>query len=115
MQKTHDLINHKATPSLVHGDLWQGNIGFSSNGPIIFDPACYYGDREVDIAMTELFGNLPKEFYDGYEKVAPLDNGYKIRKHVYNFYHLLNHTNLFGGLYQAQALDCWEKLQRFDI
>lgn len=100
----HDLLlHHQVSPSLVHGDLWQGNIGCVKNKPVIFDPACYYGDREVDVAMTELFGQLPKEFYQGYQEIYPVPEKYSIRKHVYNFYHILNHANLFGGVYVDQS------------
>jgi len=100
----HDaLLHHQVTPCLVHGDLWQGNLGFSETGVYIFDPASYYGDREVDIAMTELFGRMPEEFYQGYQNTYPLDKGYDQRKVVYNFYHILNHANLFGGVYIEQS------------
>lgn len=103
--KIYDLLaNHQTFPSLVHGDLWGGNFGFDNDGtPIIFDPALYYGDREVDIAMTELFGGFASEFYEHYQKQFPLDRGYNDRKLVYNLYHILNHFNLFGGSYQYQA------------
>ena len=95
---------HNPTPALVHGDLWSGNASFTAEGePIIFDPACYYGDREVDLAMTELFGGFPALFYQGYQEIYPLDNGYKLRKTIYNLYHILNHFNLFGGGYQSQS------------
>ena len=90
--------------SLLHGDLWSGNIGFVDNGePVVFDPAVYYGDRETDVAMTELFGGFADDFYRGYEEVWPLDQGYRVRKHVYNLYHLLNHLNLFGTGYVLQC------------
>jgi fructosamine-3-kinase len=103
-QVCHDALNHHTVkPSLVHGDLWQGNMGFTGSSSVIFDPACYYGDREVDIAMTELFGHLPFEFYQGYQKNFPLDEGYEQRKIIYNFYHILNHANLFGGVYIEQS------------
>jgi len=103
-QVCHDaLLHHQVTPRLVHGDLWQGNMGFCQHTPVIFDPACYYGDREVDIAMTELFGQLPSEFYQGYQDVLPLDEGYEYRRTIYNFYHILNHANLFGGVYIEQS------------
>ncbi len=71
--------------------------------PIIFDPAAYYGDREVDIAMTELFGGFPGRFYQGYNEAWPLDSGYGDRRDLYNLYHVLNHFNLFGGGYGNQA------------
>jgi fructosamine-3-kinase len=70
---------------------------------VVFDPAVYYGDREADLAMTELFGGFPAEFYEGYNSVWPLDGGYPRRKPLYNLYHLLNHLNLFGGGYLAQV------------
>ena len=95
--------NYKPVPSLLHGDLWSGNIGFTAGGPVIFDPAVYYGDREADLAMTELFGGFADEFYSEYEKELPLDSGYEIRKHLYNLYHLLNHLNLFGSGYRGQV------------
>ncbi|MGH7998842.1 MAG: fructosamine kinase family protein, partial [Brasilonema sp.] len=98
------LAHHKPQPSLVHGDLWGGNAGCTVSGePVIFDPATYYGDREVDIAMTELFGGFSAAFYRGYNQVWRLDEGYEQRKTLYNLYHILNHFNLFGGGYLSQA------------
>lgn len=97
------LVRHKPEPSLLHGDLWSGNAGFTASGPVVFDPAVYYGDREADLAMTELFGGFPREFYAAYEEVFPLPEGYGMRKHLYNLYHLLNHLNLFGGGYLGQV------------
>jgi fructosamine-3-kinase len=91
-------------PSLLHGDLWSGNAGFLRDGsPVIFDPAVYYGDREADLAMTELFGGFPPAFYAAYREAWPLDSGYEQRRDLYNLYHVLNHANLFGGGYVAQA------------
>jgi len=100
------LRNHDPQPSLLHGDLWSGNSGFTQQGPVVFDPAVYYGDREADVAMTELFGGFPREFYRAYNKTFPLDAGYEKRKHLYNLYHLLNHLNLFGGGYLGQVKSC---------
>ncbi|HEY9630400.1 MAG TPA: fructosamine kinase family protein [Coleofasciculaceae cyanobacterium] len=98
------LAGHHPYPSLVHGDLWSGNAAVTQQGePIIFDPAAYYGDREVDLAMTELFGGFPASFYSGYSQVLAIDPGYRHRKTLYNLYHILNHFNLFGGSYAAQA------------
>jgi fructosamine-3-kinase len=98
------LKDHHPQPSLVHGDLWSGNVGVTKDGePVILDPATYYGDREVDIAMTELFGGFPAAFYRGYNEVFPLEEGYQQRKTLYNLYHILNHFNLFGGGYDTQA------------
>jgi fructosamine-3-kinase len=98
------LVGHQPQPSIVHGDLWGGNASILADGePVIYDPAMYWGDREVDLAMTELFGGFPAEFYAGYEAVWPLDEGYGRRKMLYNLYHILNHYNLFGGGYAGQA------------
>jgi protein-ribulosamine 3-kinase len=102
--------NYQPASSLLHGDLWNGNIGFTPEGPVIFDPAVYYGDREADIAMTELFGGFAPEFYSAYRREFPLDAGYETRKHLYNLYHLLNHLNLFGSGYRGQVRETLEVL-----
>lgn len=97
--------------SLLHGDLWGGNHGFLRDGtPAIFDPAAYYGDRECDLAMTELFGGYSGEFYAAYRAAYPLDAGYAVRKELYNLYHILNHANLFGGGYAGQAENMTQRL-----
>ncbi|KHF25282.1 fructosamine kinase family protein [Solemya velum gill symbiont] len=104
LESFHLLIDHAPQPSLLHGDLWGGNIGYDDSGnPVIFDPALYFGDREADIAMTELFGGFGREFYAAYNAAWPLDAGYPIRKKLYNLYHILNHLNLFGSGYLGQA------------
>ncbi len=91
-------------PSLLHGDLWSGNVACTEqNQPVIFDPACYYGDRETDIAMTELFGGFTANFYAAYQEIYPLEQGYAIRKVLYNLYHVLNHLNMFGSSYLHRA------------
>ncbi len=98
-------------PSLLHGDLWSGNHAYLKNGrPVIFDPATYYGDRECDLAMTELFGGYAGDFYAAYRAAYPLDAGYATRKSLYNLYHILNHANLFGGGYSRQAEEMMRKL-----
>jgi fructosamine-3-kinase len=98
------LQGHSPEPSLLHGDLWSGNHAFTRAGePAIFDPAVYYGDRETDLAMTELFGGFGRDFYAAYRAAWPLDTGYATRKRLYKLYHVLNHFNLFGGAYQLQA------------
>ena len=78
--------------------------------PIIFDPACYYGDREVDIAMTYLFGGFNDDFYRGYDSVWPLDKGHRKRIRLYNLYHQLNHLNLFGSSYLSTCITTIESL-----
>jgi len=98
------LIDHSPPASLLHGDLWGGNLAYDLEGlPVIYDPAVYYGDREADLAMTELFGGFSQAFYAAYQETWPLDPGYHTRKELYNLYHILNHLNLFGGGYLAQA------------
>jgi protein-ribulosamine 3-kinase len=103
--------SYQPQPSLLHGDLWNGNYGYTQAGdPVIFDPAAYYGDREADLAMTELFGGFPADFYAAYRAAWPLDAGYGVRKQLYNLYHILNHANLFGGSYARQAEGMMMKL-----
>ena len=101
---TKILSGYNPPASLLHGDLWSGNYATLHDGqPVIFDPASYYGDREIDLAMTELFGGYPSSFYAAYNEHYPLDNAYDLRKILYNLYHILNHANLFGGGYATQA------------
>ncbi len=91
-------------PALIHGDLWSGNYFPDNEGkPCIFDPAVYYGLREADLAMTELFGRLPQKFYDVYQEVFPMNPGYEERKDLFNLYHLLNHLNIFGSSYLSSV------------
>ncbi len=105
------LAAHMPEASLLHGDLWSGNYGFTKQGqPIIFDPALYYGDRETDLAMTELFGGFSPDFYQAYNEAWPLDKGYTQRKTLYNLYHILNHANLFGTSYLNQAINMMQRL-----
>ena len=94
-------------PSLLHGDLWCGNFSFDDLGiPFVFDPSNYYGDREAEFGLTEMFGGFSAEFWDGYSSIYPLDQGFSIRKRIYQLYHTLNHLNLFGSqyAYNTQAL-----------
>ena len=105
------LLDHAPAPSLLHGDLWGGNIGFTDDGdPVIFDPATYYGDREAELAMTELFGGFGSDFYAAYREAWPVDPGYPVRRELYNLYHVLNHLNLFGGGYGSQATTMMQRL-----
>lgn len=98
--------------SLLHGDLWSGNQAMDERGrPVIFDPACWVGDREMDLAMTELFGGFDHRFYAAYEAEWPLDAGYASRRDLYQLYHVLNHVNLFGHGYLAQAQRLLSRLQ----
>lgn len=118
-QRGEELLDRMAdlftdyTPaaSLLHGDLWAGNHAVCADGsPVIFDPAVYFGDREADLAMTELFGGFGPRFYAAYNEAWPLDPGYPVRKTLYNLYHVLNHYHMFGGGYGSQAERMIEQL-----
>jgi len=105
------FVVYTPQPSLLHGDLWSGNHAFLAGGtPTIFDPAAYYGDREADLAMTELFGGYSADFYAAYRAAWPLDAGYTTRRNLYNLYHILNHANMFGGGYVRQAEGMMQRL-----
>lgn len=98
------FTDYQPQASLLHGDLWGGNAAADEQGnPVIFDPACYYGDAETDLAMTELFGGFGSDFHAGYRSIRAVDSGYRTRKTLYNLYHIINHLNLFGGGYLGQA------------
>ncbi|KGG03140.1 Ribulosamine/erythrulosamine 3-kinase potentially involved in protein deglycation [Prochlorococcus marinus str. MIT 9321] len=101
-----ELLSHKPINTLVHGDLWSGNAGMDKNGKgVIFDPASWWADNEVDIAMSKLFGGFGREFYEEYHKIFPIKKGFEKRIIIYNFYHILNHANMFGGGYLKQVKD----------
>ncbi len=98
-------------PSLLHGDLWSGNMLCGPDGKVwIIDPAVYVGDFEADLAMTQLFGRLPERFYEAYSQVNPIDRkGYRERKRLYDLYHMLNHLNLFGTMYLGNVMEIIEE------
>ena len=106
MSKLEGLIDEPTHPSILHGDLWTGNAMADEDGnAVIFDPAAYYGHYEADLAMTELFGRFPPDFYAAYREVLPLDGEYRSsRMTIYNLYHILNHLNIFGPSYAGQAM-----------
>ena len=105
------FLNHSPKASLLHGDLWGGNMMIDHHGmPVIYDPAIYYGDRETDLAMTHLFGGFTDDFYAAYHANYSLDEGHEVRRTLYNLYHILNHFNLFGGGYGQQAHSMMQRL-----
>jgi protein-ribulosamine 3-kinase len=92
-------------PAVLHGDLWGGNHMVGDDGHVVLiDPATYYGSREADLAMTDMFGSMPTPFYQAYDEAYPLADGYNKRKLIYQLYHYLNHLNLFGGGYLGSCL-----------
>lgn len=106
------LSGHQPLASLLHGDLWIGNADFDVNTGQgrLYDPAVYFGDRETDLAMTELFGGFPPTFYQGYNDTWPLEPGYQQRKPLYQLYHVLNHFCLFAGHYHDQSIQLMQQL-----
>lgn len=104
-EKTPKLLDAQHfVPCLLHGDLWGGNVLFDNeNRPVLIDPAVYFGVPEAELAFTEMFGGFTRDFYSAYDSVLPIPHGYKERKKLYNLYHILNHMNLFGGMYLHEA------------
>ena len=99
-----EILVEPEYPSLLHGDLWAGNVITGNDGRAwLIDPAAYVGHAEADIAMTELFGGFPQNFYDAYKEIMPLQPGYECRRDIYNLYHLLNHLNMFGRMYLPEV------------
>ena len=104
LDKLEEFLLEPEHPSLLHGDLWSGNFLTVNDGKAwLIDPAAYVGHAEADIAMTELFGGFPANFYAAYQESAPMQPGYRQRRDLYNLYHLLNHLNLFGGAYLSSV------------
>ena len=97
------LVKHKPQPALLHGNLWIENCAKVNTGITIYDPACYWGDRECDLAFSELFEPFPQEFYQNYHHTYPIDEGYVERKPIYQLYHLLNFSHRFKGHYVELA------------
>jgi len=99
------VVDNGENPSLLHGDLWNGNYLINKKGfACLIDPAVYYGNREADLAMTKLFGGFDSKFYEAYNEAFPLPEGHEYRENIYKLYHVLNHLNLFGGGYYSQAM-----------
>jgi len=99
--------------SLLHGDLWSGNVLVSNSGePVVIDPAVYYGDPEADLSLTYIFGGFPTPFYHAYHEIRPKSEGFARRQKVYQLYHLLNHFNLFGNSYTQSVESCLGEITR---
>lgn len=103
--KLDDLIPEPEFPSLIHGDLWSGNSICGPDGKAwLIDPACYAGSFEAELAMTQLFGNLPSDFYNAYDEIIKIPVDYSERRNLYNLYHLVNHLNMFGNSYLSEVI-----------
>ena len=108
-----DYLNENCEySSLVHGDLWSGNVMFSIKGAYLIDPAVYCGDREVDLAMTEMFGGFSAGFYEAYREELGISSEYSKKKVIYNLYHYLNHYNLFGCGYLGGCREGFDFIRR---
>lgn len=108
-----DFLVEPENPSLLHGDLWSGNVIVGNDGKAwLIDPAVYVGHAEADIAMTELFGGFPQEFYSAYREAGLLQPDYEGRRDLYNLYQLLNHLNLFGRNYLSSVRQILDKYIR---
>ncbi len=110
ISKLTSFIESDVEPCLIHGDLWSGNFMIASNGdPVLIDPAVYYGSREAEFGMTTLFSGLSPRFYDAYNECWPMSDGWQERVEIYRLYHLLNHLNLFGGVYFPACMQILKK------
>lgn len=104
LERLPALLGHSPVPSLIHGDLWFGNVFNSARGPALIDPACAYADREMEFGIATLFGGFASRFWSAYEEAWPLPTDWRERNPLYQLYHLLNHHLLFGGHYGGEAL-----------
>lgn len=105
VERMPQLLAHQTVPSLIHGDLWSGNFMHAEHGPALIDPACYYADREMELAMMQLFGGFSVQVWNAYQNEFPLPDGWRGRIRLYQLFHVLNHYLLFGGSYGRQALE----------
>ena len=105
--------NIEIFPSLLHGDLWSGNMAQCGSTPVVFDPASFYGHHEYDLAIGRMFGGFDAEFYGAYHKQIPRQEGFEERSELYQLFHYLNHWNHFGGGYRAQSLGIMRRLVQY--
>jgi len=108
--KLKNLLSSSIKPSLLHGDLWSGNVINGINSPVFIDTSSYYGHSEADLALTYMFGGFSNDFYNSYELYSPLESGSEQRKPIYMLYHYLNHLNIFGRSYRPGVLSCTNQI-----
>ncbi len=112
-QKVSRFLNaHEPKPSLVHGDLWSGNVLFAGECAYLIDPAAHYADREVDLAMARLFGGFDEELHSEYDALYPRPARFREREVIYNTYHYVNHYNLFGSAYLGGVMQGFQAIER---
>ena len=104
--------NIEVFPSLLHGDLWSGNMAQVGDDPVVFDPASFYGHHEYDLAIGKMFGGFGGEFHKSYHAVIPKQEGFETRSELYQLFHYLNHWNHFGDGYRAQSLSIIQNLNK---
>lgn len=110
-ENLEDILDDTEPPSLIHGDLWSGNVFADTDGrPVLIDPAAYYAHPEAEIGMMDLFGNFSDTVYNAYQQLRPLPPGWRRRIPAYSLYHLLNHYLLFGGHYGQRAMETARRL-----
>ena len=108
--KLENLLSNSIKPSLLHGDLWSGNVIIGINSPVFIDTSCYYGHSEADLALTYMFGGFSNDFYRSYDINNPLQSGFEKRKPLYMLYHYLNHLNIFGHSYHSGVFSCTNQI-----
>lgn len=99
-------------PALLHGDLWGGNVAEDSSGPVIFDPASFYGHSEYELAIAGMFGGFSRSFYSAYHSEIPRAPGFEKRLQLYQLFHYLNHWNHFGSGYRGSSLSIMRSLTK---
>ncbi|XP_076866240.1 ketosamine-3-kinase isoform X1 [Brachyhypopomus gauderio] len=99
-------------PALLHGDLWSGNVAQYSDGPVIFDPASFYGHSEYELAIASMFGGFGRQFYEAYHQQIPKAPGFDQRLKLYQLFHNINHWNHFGSSYRGSSLRIMKELSK---
>lgn len=100
-------------PALLHGDLWGGNVAEDDSGPIIFDPASFYGHSEYELAIAGMFGGFTSSFYSAYHSKIPKAPGFEKRLKLYQLFHYMNHWNHFGTGYRGSSLNIMRNLVKW--
>ncbi|KAG7262647.1 hypothetical protein CRUP_001487, partial [Coryphaenoides rupestris] len=98
------FVDVAVSPALLHGDLWGGNVGQTAEGPVIFDPASFYGHSEYELGIAAMFGGFGRAFYSAYHENVPKAPGFSRRNQLYQLFHNLNHWNHFGGGYRGSSI-----------